>query len=107
MPIHVDDGMLNDFVAVNMTLATEAPAAAKGPIDTLVIRPGHQNFAIGQTVGNLIRTNGANIQARLNEISTLSATRGQQLRSFMALTDGAETLNEMSVAEFGARLPAF
>ncbi|MEU5552607.1 MULTISPECIES: hypothetical protein [unclassified Micromonospora] len=107
MPIHVDDGMLNDFVAVNMTLATQAPGAAQGPINNLVIRPGHENFVVGQTLANLIRTNGSAIQARLDEIGTLSATRGQQLRAFMALTDGAETLNEMSAAEFGSRLPAF
>jgi hypothetical protein len=107
VPISVDEAFLRRVAAENQLLGGEAPGAANGPIDALIIKPGHQNFVVGQNLSASIKAQGGVVKQRLNQLGLLFTTRGQQLRGFVDTTDDVESLNEMTVAEFQARIPNF
>lgn len=107
MPINVDEAFLRRVAAENTVLGGEAPGAANGPIDAMIIKPGHQNFVVGQNLSTVLKAQGGVVKQRLNQLGLLFTTRGQQLRGFVDTTDDVESLNEMTVAEFRGRIPNF
>ena len=107
MPIEVNDAFLSQAADINMQLAGDTPAAPNGSIENMIIRPGHANFVIGQAVGAVIRANGSGVKQRLVEIGQTAGLRATQLRAFIAMTDGAEGLDEMTARDFQTRIPAF
>jgi hypothetical protein len=111
MAIEVNDKFLQDVIAKNMDIAGAAPSSPastpNGEIDSMIIRPGHQNFASGQRAAALIRQNGSEVKQRLVEIGGTAGQRAQQLRQFISMTNDAEHLNSMSAQEFFSKLPTW
>ncbi|MET7394110.1 hypothetical protein ABZS66_11505 [Dactylosporangium sp. NPDC005572] len=107
MPIEVDDAFIDNIANVNFHLAAEAPGAAKGEIDNLIIKSGHANFAPGQNLASVIRADGSTVKQRLGELGALAGTRYQDLKTFLLITDDAESLNDMTVDEFRSTVPSF
>ncbi|MFK3979267.1 hypothetical protein ACI2K4_02685 [Micromonospora sp. NPDC050397] len=107
MPINVDEAFIRRVAAENTVLGGEAPGAANGPIDNMIIKPGHQNFVVGQNLSTQLKAQGGVVKQRLNQLGVLFTTRRQQLRAFVDTTDDIESLNEMTVGEFRGRIPNF
>ncbi|WP_433531807.1 hypothetical protein ACQPYA_06900 [Micromonospora sp. CA-263727] len=107
MPINVDDAFLRRASDVNSRTAEEVIVAPGGNIDSITLRPGHINFALGTRVQTAVSGVGTAMHARLTEIRDTANNRSSQLDMYIAISDDTEGINNVSAAEFLSATPAW
>jgi hypothetical protein len=107
MAIQIDEAFLRSLSNVMVQLSADIPASPNGPIENLLIKPGHPNFTNGVDVAGLIRMQGGAIKKYLVEVGTTASQRAIQLNQFIQMTDKTEAFNGMTALEFLRSLPAW
>ncbi|MFG2042304.1 hypothetical protein [Dactylosporangium sp. NPDC048998] len=107
MGITVDEAFLDNAAKINDTIAQDVVNSPKGDIKTIVLKPGHNNFTLGNNVNAAVAKTGADLDARLTEIRETASLRSTQLKMFIAVTNDTESLNDLTAQDFLTKTPSW
>lgn len=107
MAITVDEAFLNRASKINDTIAQEVVASPHGDIKAIVLKAGHNNFSLGNSVNATVAKTGADLDARLTEIRDTASLRSNQLQMFIAMTNDTEDLNNLTAQDILTKTPSW